>query len=248
MNLRAAFSTWVDHLPFGFDLVEALRPETLVELGSQAGLSYFAFCQSVKAHNVPARCFAVDTWQGDDHTGSYDDSVYEEVLAHNEAHYATFSSLLRMRFEDAVSRFDDESIDFLHIDGFHTYDAVAADFLAWYPRVRPGGVVLFHDVRARIHDFGAWRFWDELRERHTTFTFQHGFGLGVLRKPGGIPREAPLLHLLFSGNPETERDLRAFYVHAARHVDMQRNQAALEKLRESVRQRREAARGTRPPA
>ena len=41
-----AFSTWMDHLPFGYDIVEALKPAILVELGTYSGLSYFTFCQS----------------------------------------------------------------------------------------------------------------------------------------------------------------------------------------------------------
>jgi hypothetical protein len=242
VNRRSVFSTWVDHLPFGFDLVEALRPRVVVELGSQAGMSYFVFCQSVQAHAVQARCFAVDTWAGDEHTGVYDDSVYQDVRAHNEAHYAAFSELLRMRFEEARPRFADESIDLLHIDGFHTYDAVRGDFEAWYPKVSPGGIVLLHDIRARLADFGAWRFWDELCARHVTFTFDHGFGLGVLRKPGGPERTEPLLGLLFSGRPEQDAALRALYVHAARHVDLLRSRAAVDELKERVRQRRLAER------
>ncbi len=40
---RMVFSTWVDHLPFAYDLVEAIRPRTVVELGVYNGLSFFHF-------------------------------------------------------------------------------------------------------------------------------------------------------------------------------------------------------------
>ena len=42
---KKIFSTWTDHLPFGYDLAEALRPELLVELGTHNGASFFIFCQ-----------------------------------------------------------------------------------------------------------------------------------------------------------------------------------------------------------
>jgi len=225
-----AFSTWVDHLPFGYDLVAALRPAVMVELGTQTGVSYFCFCQSARENAVATRAFAVDTWEGDAHTSAYDDTIWQEVRRHNEENYADFSTLLRMRFEEAVERFEPGSIDLLHIDGYHTYEAVRGDFELWYPKVRPGGIVLFHDIAARLLDFGAWRFWGELMERHETFWFKHGFGLGVLGKPGP-PHEETLLRLLFSKDPRTEARLRAFYVHAAENQELRRKERRLEAMR-----------------
>jgi predicted O-methyltransferase YrrM len=241
VNKRVVFSTWTDHLPFAYDLVGALRPKSIVELGAHGGLSYFTFCQAVREHAIASRCYAVDTWLGDEHTGPYDDSVYRDVAAYNDANYAEFSELLRMRFEDAVERFEDRSIELLHIDGSHTYEAVRGDFETWFPKVADGGIVLFHDVAARMMDFGAWRFWDEISTRHESFTFLHGFGLGVLRKPGAPSEQAPLLELLFRGDAETESRLRAFYVHASRHVDLLRHKELVDALKARVREQRRAA-------
>jgi predicted O-methyltransferase YrrM len=221
-----AFSTWVDHLPFGYDLIAALRPETLVELGTQTGVSYFCFCQAAREQGVELAAFAVDTWRGDAHTAAYDESIWESVRAHNAAEYADFSTLLRMLFEDAVQRFPDQSIDLLHIDGYHTYDAVRGDFELWYPKVKPGGIVLFHDVAARLLDFGAWRYWAELEAAHDTFLFRHGFGLGVLRKPGPA-RASPLLELLFLKDERVREKLRSFYVHAAVDQELRRKKRRL---------------------
>jgi predicted O-methyltransferase YrrM len=240
VNKFTVFSTWVDHLPFAYDLVHDLRPKVIVELGTQGGMSYFCFCQAVREHDVASRCYAVDTWQGDDHTGAYDDAVYSAVAAHNDANYKDFSELLRIRFEEAVGRFEDGTIELLHIDGFHTYEAVRQDFETWYPKVAPGGVVLFHDIAARMMDFGAWKYWSELTERHRTFTFRHGFGLGVLEKPGAAGARGPLVEMLFSGDPATEAKLRALYIHAAKHVDLLRYGAALEQLKARVREKRAA--------
>src|SRR5437764_4408932 len=41
-------SAWLEHAPFAFWLIEALRPRILVELGTHGGYSYFAFCQAVE--------------------------------------------------------------------------------------------------------------------------------------------------------------------------------------------------------
>ena len=214
---RREFTTWVDHLQFGYDLVAALRPRKIVELGTHNGVSYFTFCQSVEEHDLETLCYAVDTWQGEEHAGVYDESVYASVEDFNRTNFPGFSYLMRMYFNEALEHFEDESIDLLHIDGMHTYEAVRDDYFAWEPKVSPGGIVLFHDIEARMKDYGVWRFWEDLRHEFPgdTFAFRHGFGLGVWRKPGGERTDEPLMKYLFDSTPGEQSDLRAFYVHAA---------------------------------
>ncbi|MGL4316267.1 MAG: class I SAM-dependent methyltransferase [Pseudomonas sp.] len=222
--LHMVFSTWVDHLPFGYDLVSAIRPKMLVELGTHKGLSYFTFCQAIKENEIDGLCYAVDTFEGDVHTDKYDESIYNKNNEHNRQNYHGFSYLMRMLFNDALRHFSEDTIELLHIDGLHTYEAVSEDFANWYPKVKPGGIILFHDVQARVQDFGVWKFWDEIRGQYETFTFNHGFGLGVLRKPGGDrSNDSELLKLLFSPqSDESAAALRAFYVHASKHLENNR--------------------------
>jgi len=220
------FSFWRDHSPFGYDIVEATRPKLLVELGTYRGVSYFTFCQSVKDHDSDTLCYAVDTWQGDAHanlTDRYDGSVFEQVTDHNRKYYNSFSYLLRMRFNEALSSFGESTIDLLHIDGYHTYDAVREDFTSWFAKVKPGGIILFHDITARVtDDFGVWRFWEEYSPQFESFAFYHSYGLGVLRKPGKDKPDAPLHKLLFGEDEGQKEKLRQFYAHAARFFDLKR--------------------------
>ena len=197
-----AFSTWVHHMPFGYDLVAALRPAVLVELGTYNGLSFFCFCQAMEEHAVDGVCYAVDTWQGDVHTGAYGEEIYRDVLTHSREFYAAFSYLMRMQFSEALQHFSEDSIDLLHIDGLHTYEAVREDFEQWYPKVKPGGLIVMHDIYARLKDFGVWRFWEEIAPRFAAFGFKQGFGLGVIRKPGGPERHDPLFRWMFGGSPQ----------------------------------------------
>jgi len=215
------FSTWMEHTPFAYDLVEALKPRLLVELGTQGGVSYFSMCQAIEEFGLPTLAYAVDTWKGDSHTDNYGEEIYDAVNKHNLEKYRGFSYLLRMFFDEALTHFSDESVDLLHIDGLHTYDAVKHDFDTWYPKVRPGGIILFHDITARIQDFGVWKFWAELQEKYPTFTFQHGFGLGVLHKPGAPLSDAPLFRFLF-GPAENHEALRRYYVHSGQYFELKR--------------------------
>ena len=213
-------SAWHTHIPFAMLLVELLNPRLVVELGTHAGDSYCALCQAVDALGLSTRAVAVDTWAGDEHTGSYGPEVLVDLRAHHDELYGGFSSLLQESFDEAVSEFGDATIDLLHIDGCHTYEAVKHDFETWLPKVSDRGVVLLHDTNERTETFGVWRLWSEIETEYPTFHFLHGHGLGV----AAVGREsAPLVGLLTSDNAEAARALFAalesVYGFAQRSVD-----------------------------
>ena len=141
--------SWAGHIPFAFWFVDALRPRTLVELGTQAGLSYSAFAQAVQTLGIDTACYAIDTWEGDEHAGFYGEEVFAEWSAFHSRHFGGFSRLVRSTFDEALTHFSDGSIDALHIDGLHTYEAVRHDFESWLPKLSDCSVVLFHDVNVR---------------------------------------------------------------------------------------------------
>ena len=203
-------SAWIDHAPFAFWLVEAIKPQLFVELGTHLGFSYFVFNQALARMETKCRCFAVDTWLGDEHSGTYGDEVFAEVAKYNETHYGDFSELLRMTFDEALPLLHDSTIDLLHIDGRHYYDDVKHDFESWRPKLSNRGVVVFHDTNVRSRDFGVYRLWDELKREYPHFEFLEGHGLGILATGQKIP---PSLQLLFEtcSKPAMAERVRAAY-------------------------------------
>jgi cephalosporin hydroxylase len=175
-------NAWVGHLPFATWVIEQISPKIFVELGTHSGNSYFTFCQSVLETGIASKCYAVDTWQGDDHAGIYSNDIFKKVSDYHQANYAGFSRLLRMTFDDALEYFADGSIDLLHIDGLHTYDAVRHDFETWLPKLAPGAIVMLHDTNVRERNFGVWKLWEELQSNYSNnLEFLHSHGLGVLQ-------------------------------------------------------------------
>ena len=214
---------WTSHLQFAYDLVATLKPALLVELGVDRGESYFAFCQSAAENRTGTRCFGIDTWRGDQHAGGYDETTFAQVSQHNRENYETFSTLLRSEFDDALAQFEAESIDVLHLDGLHTEAAVRHDVQSWLPKLRPGGVLLLHDVDVRSKEFGAWKIWIELQARGRSWTFHDGPGLAVWQKPA--PSQLPgFLEQLLAPPDEHNGALAKYY--SARAAEMQEKIAA----------------------
>jgi Methyltransferase domain/Glycosyl transferase family 2 len=201
-------SAWTEHAPFAFWICEALRPRCFVELGTHFGYSYFAFCQAIERLGLGTAAYAVDNWEGDEHAGLYDESVFQSVVTRNNDKYAAFSSLVRSTFQDALRYFTDGSIDLLHIDGRHFYDDVKENFNQWRVKLTENAVVLLHDTNVREHEFGVWKFFEKVAARYPSFQFFHGYGLGVLIPGHRVP--SPLVPLL-GAPPQTAHQIRTAY-------------------------------------
>jgi hypothetical protein len=208
-------SAWAEHLPAAFWLIEQLKPRSFVELGSHAGDSYCAFAQAIVALGLDqqgATAMAIDTWQGDAHSEHYGSEIYDNLNAHHAPLYGHFSELNKKLFDDALADVEGGSVDLLHIDGLHTYEAVKHDFETWRPKMSERGVILFHDVSERHNDFGVWKLWDELILQFPHLLMPHGHGLGILSVGHEIPKEFSAL-LTDAGAAElseSQRNLIAF--------------------------------------
>jgi hypothetical protein len=198
-------TAWTGHIPFLFALFKLIRPRTYVELGVHYGGSFVAACSAANRYRTDTSCYGIDNWQGDQHAGSYDgDKAFAELSLYLNANFPK-AILYRENFSDALSHFEDGSIDVLHFDGLHTFEAIQRDFDTWHSKLSPQGVALFHDISVREGEFGVWKFWEQIENSYPTIEFYHSAGLGVaFTGPDQSPSTRRLLDLWSSNKPFRE--------------------------------------------
>jgi predicted O-methyltransferase YrrM len=125
-----------------YDSVAARLPRgcRVVEVGSWQGASVVHLADALAGKD--ATVFSVDNGIGTEHSPTLW-HVGIERLRRNVADAGVLvlpvDSLL------AARAFSPHSVDFVFIDAGHTYEAVKADVAAWYPIVKPGGILAGHD-------------------------------------------------------------------------------------------------------
>lgn len=111
-----------------------------LEVGSYLGASAIIIARSLPPGS---RLFCIDTWQNDGMSEGTRDTFAEFTA--NTSELSGVITPIRASSADAAASFEGE-IDFLFIDGDHSYEGCRIDFEAWIPKVRDGGMVIFHDV------------------------------------------------------------------------------------------------------
>ena len=180
------YAPWSGHRNLGYDLIANLEPETVVELGSFYGCSAFAMGQAIKDKTLHTVLWAIDFWGGIDvyTEDSYKEDIYGAFKnIRDQVYDERYLKMLKMTFDEAADRFEDQSIDILHIDGSHLYEDVKHDYELWKSKVKTDGVILFHDVGKDIVNgsiMGSHIFWEELKlENPRTLEFPFSCGLGI---------------------------------------------------------------------
>jgi predicted O-methyltransferase YrrM len=168
-------------------LVEELQPRAVLEIGTLHGGSLLLWARAAAAD---ATLVSVDLppWEGDDPAECAKRRAIAQVGSPAQrVHVVRGDSHDVASRQRARAALNGRAVDFLFLDGDHSYDGVAADFSAYVEFVRPGGMVALHDIHPHSRGWGGEvpRFWKEIRDRYrhdeiVANANQDGYGIGVL--------------------------------------------------------------------
>lgn len=132
---------------------ELLNRRGLVATGIEIGVKRAGYSEFVLAHWRGQLLISVDPWS-EAPSDEYRDRA-NVAQAEQERYYRTArtrlarfggrSEIWRTTSVEAAARVADASLDFVYIDARHDRESVLEDIAAWYPKVRPGGIVAGHD-------------------------------------------------------------------------------------------------------
>jgi len=133
-----------NHL-YDFFVEQSNNDSIIVEIGSFFGKSTNYLLEKVKKSKKNINVVAIDTFQGSENeqyhldiVSQYDGDIYQPFTENVDIERLT---ILKEKSGDACNYFGNGTIDFLMIDGDHSYDGVTSDISNYFYKVKPGGYI-----------------------------------------------------------------------------------------------------------
>jgi len=164
----------------------SLNAKNVMEIGTANGGTLFAHC---KLANKNAKIISVDL-PGGKFGGGYPEwkkPIYQEfALSSQNLHLIRGSSYDVNTYSEVKKLLNGELLDYIFIDGDHTYEGVKKDFQLYSKLVKKGGSIVFHDIA--LHEGSSCKvdeFWKEIKSDYECKEFIQDkmggkFGIGIL--------------------------------------------------------------------
>lgn len=137
------------------DLILAIRPEIIVEIGVFGGKSVVPMAYALQ-YNRKGKIYGIDPWSSACSAEGMDGVNFEwwSAVEHEKIYQRLQHQIDEFDLRDQIEliRATSEAcppipnIDILHIDGNHSEKASYLDVTKWVPLVRSGGIIIFDDV------------------------------------------------------------------------------------------------------
>lgn len=124
--------------------------------GAEVGVFRGQNSADLLTHYPQLQLTMVDSGWGSEFRNKFEPNDVEKEAREKVKFAEGRHSIITTPSPQCAADFEDEWFDFVFIDADHTYDAVKADIAAWWPKVRPNGVLAGHDYRSLMDRKGKF--------------------------------------------------------------------------------------------
>lgn len=164
--------------------VRKLKPQTVLEIGTARGGTLLLWTRLAQRN---ATIVSIDL-PGGKFGGGYSGrqaAIYRRFAGKDQRLYLLrLDSHAQPTLDKTKQLFGGRPVDLLFIDGDHTYEGVKQDWEMYSQLVRPGGMVVFHDIAGNYEDTQVKRLWDSIKPGFEHREYVSGqdnkYGIGIL--------------------------------------------------------------------
>ncbi|MBM3254640.1 MAG: class I SAM-dependent methyltransferase [Candidatus Omnitrophica bacterium] len=169
-------------------ILNRIKPNSVLEIGTESGGTLFLF---TRVASEDATIISIDL-PGGPFGGGYPKwrvPFYKSfALPNQKIHLLRADSHDETTLEKVKTILTGREIDFLFIDGDHTYEGVKKDFEMYSPLVKKNGIIALHDIvpHLRRPNCKVSRFWNEIKFKYDHVEIvndwnQNWAGIGVIK-------------------------------------------------------------------
>ena len=126
------------------DVVNQFNNAEFVEIGTWKGKSAVYMAERIKLSGKNIKFHTIDLFEYSPGCGSTSSSFLNEVIVNIEP-VKDYINIIKGKSYEVADNFEDDSLDFVFIDGDHRYKGVKKDLEAWYPKIKDSGIIAGHD-------------------------------------------------------------------------------------------------------
>lgn len=175
-----------------YGLIRQIKPKKVLCIGSRHGFIPAVLAQACKDNRIGVVDFVDAGYGFDEEENAWTGVGYwktdEGKNIFSSFGLQDFIKLHIQKTDEFESQlFRTTKYDYIYIDGDHSLEGVVTDFRLFYPYLRTGGFMAFHDISITESkpegEYGVWKLWQILRKRFAVLEFPFsGSGLGVMQK------------------------------------------------------------------
>lgn len=141
-----------------WDAILRRLPQDKELIGAEIGVWQGKTSCRLLAARAKLKLIMVDPWIAPKKDSSYyksgDDNARKSKEQHNKDYRTTMKKIafarnraqvFKMTSQKAAELVKDNSLDFVFVDGDHSYEGVKLDCILWMPKIRKGGIICGHD-------------------------------------------------------------------------------------------------------